>query len=127
MRPLDQASGTRGRVEMAEPSESSTKLSREIDDQVFRLRREGRAFTSIRRDLGLAKPLDAQKAFRRVVRRLPPSDREVVLAEGGARLASLTALVNADTTLSAKNRVRRLAAVDRLRSDLLETDSDIQS
>jgi hypothetical protein len=36
-------------------------------------------------------------------------------------------LVNADTTLSAKNRVRRLAAVDRLRSDLLETDSEIPS
>jgi hypothetical protein len=105
-------------------SGSSAAIDSEaIDREVLRLRSTGRAFARISRELGLEKPVDAQRAFRRAVRRLPTGDQAEVRQAESLRLDRLTARVNADTTKTADDRVRRLAAIDRLRA-LVAEDGD---
>jgi hypothetical protein len=98
---------------MSDPSEA-------VDTEVLRLRSSGQAFARISRDLGLPKPVDAQRAFQRAVRRLSAGDRAQVRHQESARLDRLAARVNADTTRPIDDRTRRLAAIDRLRALVAE-------
>jgi hypothetical protein len=90
------------------------------DSEVLRLRGTGRAFAGISRELGLAGAADAQQAFQRAIRQLPPDDQSRVRREELSRLDRLAAQVNSDASLSDEDRVRRLAVVDRLRAGMAE-------
>jgi len=93
---------------MTDPSET-------LDGEVLRLRRSGRAFSRISRDLQLKRPADAQRAFQRAVRRLPEGEQEAVREQETSRLDRLAEQVTADEDTSAEDRTRRLAAIERLR------------
>jgi len=97
-----------------------TDSSEAIEVEVLRLRSAGRAFAGISRDLGLARPVEAQKAFQRAVRRLPVLERNKIRAQETSRLDRLAARVNADQTKPLEDRTRRLAAIDRLRISLTD-------
>jgi hypothetical protein len=99
----------------ATPPDVDGDASETVDGEVLRLRSAGRAFARISRDLGLARPVDAQRAFQRAVRRLPDEEQAQVREQESSRLDRLVARVNADTTKPAEDRSRRLAAIDRLR------------
>lgn len=102
---------------MSEPSEPSEVVDSEVvDSEVLRLRNAGQAFARISRELGFPKPVDAQRAFQRAVRRLPAGERDQVRQQESVRLDRLAARVNADTTRPVDDRTRRLAAIDRLRA-----------
>ena len=90
------------------------------DSEVLRLRSAGRGFARISRELGLEGAVHAHAAFRRAVRRLPAEEQDRVRREESSRLDRLAAQVNADTTTSSEDRVRRLAVIDRLRAWTLE-------
>ena len=100
---------------MTDPSEA-------IDGEVLRLRSTGQAFARISRDLRLEKPVDAQRAFQRAVRRLPKRQQDEVRQQESSRLDRLAEKVNADTDKPLEEKTRRLAAVERLRG-LLTSDS----
>jgi hypothetical protein len=102
-----------GGTPMTDPSEAT-------DGEVLRLRSTGRAFARISRDLGLQRPVDAQRAFQRAVRRLPLNEQDQIRQQESSRLDRLAARVNADTTTTVEDRTRRLAAIDRLRVWLTE-------
>jgi AraC-like DNA-binding protein len=95
-----------------------TDLSETVDEKVLRLRGEGRPFARISRDLGLQRAVDAQRAFRRALGRLPASDAKRVRAEEGSRLDDLAKRVRADTKQNDMDRARRLKTIERLRGQL---------
>jgi AraC-like DNA-binding protein len=92
------------------------------DGEVLRLRSSGRTFARISRDLEFERPLDAQRAFKRAVHRLPSDQQDQVRQQETSRLDRLAARVNADTDGSDEDRARRLVAIERLRG-LLVTES----
>ena len=98
---------------MTVPSES-------IESEVLRLRSTGRAFARISRELGMAKPADAQRAFQRAVRQLPPADGDRVRNAEMSRLDRLADKVRTDANKTPDERARQLAAVDRLRAWMTE-------
>jgi hypothetical protein len=99
---------------MTEPSEA-------IEGEVLRLRSRGRAFARISRDLRLDGSVDAQRAFQRAVRRLPPGEQAEVRQQESSRLDRLAEKVIADTGKPPEEKTRRLAVVERLRG-LLTTE-----
>ena len=99
---------------MTDPSEA-------IDGEVLRLRSRGLAFARISRDLRLERPVEAQRAFQRAVRRLPPREQAEIRQQESLRLDRLAQKVIADTDKAPEEKSRRLAAVERLRA-LLTTD-----
>jgi hypothetical protein len=93
---------------VSEPSET-------IDDEVLRLRRQGQAYARISRELGLDRAADAQRAFRRALRRLPAADAELVREEELSRLDRLAERVRADTSKNDMDRARQLKTIERMR------------
>ena len=100
---------------MSEPSET-------LDDEVLRLRRQGQAYARISRELGLDRAADAQRAFRRAVRRLPAADAEQAREEELTRLDRLAERVRADTSKNDMDRARQLKTIERMR-DQIHQDS----
>ena len=96
---------------MSEPSET-------IDDEVLRLRRQGKAYARISRELGLDRAADAQQAFRRAVRRLPAAEAEQVREEELSRLDHLAERVRADTSKNDMDRERQLKTIERMRGQI---------
>jgi aminoglycoside phosphotransferase len=96
---------------VSDPSET-------VDEKVLRLRGEGQAYARISRDLGLDRVADAQQAFRRALRRLPPSDAERVRREEASRLDRLAERVRADTGRDDMDRARQLKTIERMRSQI---------
>ena len=96
---------------MSEPSET-------VDDEVLRLRRQGQAYARISRELGLDRAADAQRAFRRALRRLPAADAEQVREEELSRLDRLAERVRADTSKNDMDRARQLKTIERLRGQI---------
>ena len=97
---------------MAETTDSVDK-----DDEVLRLRRNGRSFSAIARELSLGRAVDANEAFNRALRRCPEQERKTVVAEELKRLELLerSAGSNGDEA-AAKKRAR---AIKGLRARLL--------
>jgi hypothetical protein len=89
-----------------------------VDAEVLRQRRVGRSFAGISRDMGLSRPLDAQRAFQRAFGRLPEDEQAQVRDQESSRLDRLAAKVNGDASTTPEDRTRRLAAIDRLRAAL---------
>jgi hypothetical protein len=89
------------------------------DGEVLRLRSSGRTFARISRDLAFDRPLDAQRAFKRAVSRLPEDQQDQVRQQETLRLDKLAQRLNADTDGSDEDRARRLVALERLRGLLV--------
>jgi hypothetical protein len=96
---------------VSDPSET-------VDDEVLRLRRQGRAYARISRELGLARAVDAQEAFRRAVGRLPAADAKDVRDEELSRLDRLAQRVRADTNKNDLDRARQLKTIERMRAQI---------
>jgi hypothetical protein len=96
---------------VSEPSET-------IDDEVLRLRRQGQAYARISRELGLDRAAEAQRAFRRALRRLPAADAEQVREEELSRLDRLAERVRADTSKNDMDRERQLKTIERMRGQI---------
>jgi hypothetical protein len=99
---------------VSEPSEASET----IDDKVLELRGRGQAYARISRDLGLDRPADAQQAFRRALRRLPPDDAQRVCDQEMSRLDRLAVKVRIDTKRNDIDRAKQLKAIERMRSQV---------
>lgn len=92
---------------------------RERADQVLALRREGKSFGAIARATGLGRPKAAYDLYRSHLRRLPEGERTEVLLEEGQRLDALGERLTDRTDLDDDERDHRMAALDRLRHELL--------
>ncbi|MGD9751807.1 MAG: hypothetical protein AB7W59_12495 [Acidimicrobiia bacterium] len=88
--------------------------SPERDLEAFNLRRTGRSFGAISRDLGYDSAPAATHAFFRVLAGRERSEQEIVRDEEHGRLAALAEHVRADASLDDTTRDRRLAVLDRL-------------
>lgn len=86
----------------------------ERDLEAFNLRRTGRSFGAISRQLGYDSAPAATHAFFRVLAAREPAEQEVVRHEEHGRLAALAEHVRADAALDDATRDRRLAVLDRL-------------
>jgi hypothetical protein len=89
---------------MADPTDSV-----ERDHKVLSLRRTGRSFSAIARELSLGGAVDANEAFNRALRRCPEEERKEVVAEELQRLDRLESAgqPNGDE-VAAKKRERAL-------------------
>ena len=99
--------------EVSEPLET-------VDEKVLRLRGEGQPYARISRDLGLERGVDAQKAFRRALDRLPASEAKRIRAEEMKRLDRLAERVRGDTRKNDMDRARRLKTIERMRTRISE-------
>ena len=86
----------------------------ERDLEAFNLRRTGRSFGAISRQLGYESAPAATHAFFRVLAASEPAEQEIVRDEEHGRLAALAEHVRADASLDDTTRGRRLAVLDRL-------------
>lgn len=91
-------------------------------DQVLALRREGKSFGAIARATGLGRPKAAYDVYRSHLRRLPEDERTEILLEEQRRLDALDALgarLTERGDVDDDERAHRMAALDRLRHELL--------
>lgn len=91
------------------------QASETVDEQVLRLRGEGRPYARIRRELGLNRGAEAQQAFVRALGRLPAAQAKRVRAEELSRLDLLAERVRSDAEQNDIDRARRLKTIERMR------------
>jgi hypothetical protein len=89
------------------------------DNQALELRRQGKSFAAIARELSYARPRDAWLAFNRALRTHAPQEQANLRREEVARLQSLTEAVRARKDLTPEEQTRRLESVERMRVKLL--------
>jgi transposase len=103
---------------MTKSIDAMTDSPETVDGEVLRLRSAGRTFARIAREVGLERPILAQRAFERAMRRLPEAEQDQVRQQEMQRLDLLAARIMADTNRQDEDRSKRLAAIDRLRLEL---------
>lgn len=89
------------------------------DNQALELRRQGKSFAAIARELNFARPRDAWLAFNRALRSHAPQEQADLRREEVARLQSLTDAVRARKDLTPEDKTKRLESVERMRVRLL--------
>jgi hypothetical protein len=89
------------------------------DDNVLKLRVQGRSFAGIAKTLGLSRPYQANDAFNRALRRKPPAERDALRGQELIRLDTLADGVRAHPERGADGVARRLRTVGRLRAMLM--------
>jgi hypothetical protein len=89
------------------------------DDQVLKLRSEGKSFAGIAKTLGLSRPSQANEAFNRALRRQPAAKQDALRQRELVRLDALIEGVQANAELAPDDVARRLRTVERLRAKLL--------
>ncbi len=92
--------------------------STERDDEVLVLRERSRSFASIARALGFEGASQANAAFNRALRRLPPSEQESLRGHEMARLDALGERLRQREDLDETEMARRARTLDRLRKKL---------
>lgn len=102
---------------MSDSSEAA-EASETVDQAVLRLRGKGQTYARISRDLGLARGVDAQRAFVRALADLPPADAKQVRAEEQSRLDRLVERVRGDTDQNEADLTKRLQAIERMRAEM---------
>ena len=95
-----------------------SEQSQTIDEKVLQLRGQGQGYARISRDLGLDRTADAQRAFRRALRRLPAVDAARVRGEELSRLDRLAERVRADADRNEVDRARQLKSIARMRDQV---------
>lgn len=88
------------------------------DDQVLALRESGTSFAAIARKLGMAKAVDAQAAFLRVVRSQPEKERRATVKRESERLDDLEKRTREEHGQDPERAQRRLQAVEKMRRAL---------
>jgi hypothetical protein len=92
---------------MAETADSVEK-----DEEVLHLRRKGRSFSAIARELSFERAVDANEAFNRALRRCPDEERKKVVAEELRRLDRLESASGSNgDEATAKKRERAIKAL----------------
>jgi hypothetical protein len=91
----------------------------DIDDRALELRREGRSFVRIAKELGLDRSGEAIAAFSRSLHRRPAAERQRLLGEELRRLDNLATGVRKNAALDAQEIERRLRVVERMRSTIV--------
>ncbi|MBO0728102.1 MAG: hypothetical protein J2P57_02510 [Acidimicrobiaceae bacterium] len=94
--------------------------SETVDEKVLQLRSQGQSYARISRDLSLDRAADAQQAFRRALRRLPPADAKQVREEEMSRLDRLAERVRADTEKNDTDRARQLKTIEKMRGQVAD-------
>lgn len=89
------------------------------DNQALELRRKGKSFAAIARELNFARPRDAWLAFNRALRSHAPQEQADLRREEVARLQTLTDAVRARKDLTPEDKTKRLESVERMRVRLL--------
>lgn len=102
---------------MSDLSDASEQ-SETVEEKVLRLRGQGQPYARICQNLGLERAAQAQKAFRRALRRLPASDAKRVRAEEVSRLDRLAERVRSDAKQNEMDRARRLKTIERMRGQI---------
>lgn len=103
----------------ATASPAPTETSDELDDQVLRLREEGRSFANIARQLGLEGALQANAAFNRALRRQPEAEQESVRNHEMVRLDDLAERLRQRPDLDEVQLARRMRNLEQLRRTVL--------
>jgi hypothetical protein len=99
-----------------------SEQSETIDEEVLQLRGQGKGYAQISRDLGLTRTADAQRAFRRALRRLPAVEAERVRGEELSRLDRLAERVRADADRNDVDRARQLKSIARMRDQVRDNN-----
>ncbi len=87
----------------------------ENDEQALAMRRKGRSFSGIAKELGYERAHDANDAFNRALRQRPPAEQDELRQEEQRRLDVMTQRVQEDDTLDKDEVAKRLRAIDHLR------------
>ena len=90
-----------------------------VDDQALDLRVKGRSFGAIARTLGFEKPVEANRAFNRALRRRPEDERATIRSKENERLDRLAKAVRSDASLTPAAVDVRLGTIERLRARLM--------
>ena len=102
-----------GRVVTQSPDTESPEA------RVLGLRREGRSFAAIAKELGYERASQANDAFNRALREQPAAEQATLRKEEGVRLDALESRVRSLTDLDADEVERRLRTIARLRQVLM--------
>ena len=117
---LPQRRATAGADREERPRRSERREPREgADRRVLALREDGRSYSAIAREVGLKRSTDAQSAFVRAVRDRPETERREILARESQRLDLLEKRVRERDRAQPATMERRLAALGKLREELL--------
>lgn len=90
----------------------------DFDRRLIALRRSGKSFAAMAREMNLARPRDATNEFIRAVREAPPTDRTLLRDEELARLTKLEERIRGNQELATFDRDRQLDVISRLRDRL---------
>jgi hypothetical protein len=90
----------------------------DLERRLIALRRAGKSYAAMARELNLARPRDATNAFIRAVRHAAPTDRTVLCDEELARLTKLEQRIRANEDLAPFDRDRQLDVISHLRERL---------
>ena len=94
--------------------------STDLDDQALTLRIQSKGFGKIAKALGLGRAGDANEAFNRALRRRPPEEQSEIRSEENRRLDRLANAIKADESRSEEDVAKRMRAIERLRSRLMQ-------
>ena len=89
------------------------------DERALELRRQGRSLKKIAGELGLERPMQANAAFNRALRRRTVEEQAEIRAEENGRLNALGDAVRRNSKLTQEDVDRRLRTIDRLRAVLM--------
>lgn len=90
----------------------------DFDRRLIALRRAGKSYATMAREMNLARPRDATNAFIRAVRHAAPTDRSVLCDEELARLTKLEQRIRDNQDLAPFDRDRQLDVISHLRERL---------
>src|SRR5688572_2848232 len=91
-----------------------------VDDQALALRGQGQGFAAIAKTLKLTRPMEANAAFNRALRRRPASEQARIRSQENRRLDRMIAQVRADEKITDERAGKQLRAIERIRTLLME-------
>ncbi|HUB70506.1 MAG TPA: hypothetical protein VL984_08800 [Acidimicrobiales bacterium] len=91
---------------------------RSLDEEVVALRDRGQSYSAVASALGLKRATDAQDAFLRAMRSLPPSDARALRGRELARLDQLEARIRSRDAAEPAKMERHLGALAALRETM---------
>lgn len=90
-----------------------------MDEQALDRRVKGEAFSKIAKTLGMARSIDANRAFIRALNLRPPAEQSAIREQESRRLDRLAEAVRSNTALDAAEAEKRLQTIEQLRARLV--------